>query len=574
VSRDRTGRKAIGRQKMTSRNSLKRVLESNEITWPIFLCGLLVISRYLYRARYLYEWDSVQFALSIKKFDITWHQPHPPGYILYVAVIKLANFIVNDPNLSIIFSNILFGIITIIVFFKLCQLFFRNNHIALLTTLLLVVNPIFWFYGSTATIYTTEALISTLVGYAFFRSLSSPGLRIFLFSTFLLGFLGGFRQTSILLLAPLWIYISICKIRNIKDFIKTIALLIISISTWAIPTIINTGGLDNYLNVSRGLTGSSSEKVNTFFGDYINYLIVNFSNFSIWFLQGITPIGLGVIFLAIIYHLGEPGFKGFLKKKAVFLLLWIAPSFIFYLLYLEKPGYLLTIIPPLLILFSWSIGKITSKIKDAKKKKILGDGLYYSTLVLSVIWFVWPSSESGIPQKINTPLYITEPPMSDYNWDISAREIRQKDFIQKATYDFLRNHIEYDESNSVIFSAGGYPTWRHLMYYLPEYTIYWLVDKSISGIPAFNSEYYLAKYFEVSSYSGLPFWVQGARSSEIPVELNDKINICIWILGEKTIMHMKLKSESVYESTNLPNAEPILINDCKKNSDLGNFTIH
>jgi hypothetical protein len=101
-----------------------------------------------------------------------------------------------------------------------------------------------------------------------------------------------------------------------------------------------------------------------------------------------------------------------------------------------------------------------------------------------------------------------------------------------------------------------------------------LVDKSISGIPAFNSEYYSAKNFEVSSYSGLPFWVQGARSLEIPVELNDKINICIWILGEKTIMHMKLKSESVYESTNLPNAEPILINDCKKNSDLGNFTIH
>ena len=47
---------------------------------------LTVLSRWPYRARMLYNWDAVQFALALGEYDVVKHQPHPPGYILYVAL--------------------------------------------------------------------------------------------------------------------------------------------------------------------------------------------------------------------------------------------------------------------------------------------------------------------------------------------------------------------------------------------------------------------------------------------------------------------------------------------------------
>ena len=47
---------------------------------------LTVLSRLPYRARMLYNWDAVQFALALGEYDVVKHQPHPPGYILYVAL--------------------------------------------------------------------------------------------------------------------------------------------------------------------------------------------------------------------------------------------------------------------------------------------------------------------------------------------------------------------------------------------------------------------------------------------------------------------------------------------------------
>ena len=62
-----------------------------------------------YRARMLYNWDAVQFALALREFDIAKHQPHPPGYVLYVGLGRLVNATLADPTqayvtLAMVFS--------------------------------------------------------------------------------------------------------------------------------------------------------------------------------------------------------------------------------------------------------------------------------------------------------------------------------------------------------------------------------------------------------------------------------------------------------------------------------------
>lgn len=39
--------------------------------------------------RYSYNWDSSQFERGVEHFDISRHQPHPPGYPLWILASKV-----------------------------------------------------------------------------------------------------------------------------------------------------------------------------------------------------------------------------------------------------------------------------------------------------------------------------------------------------------------------------------------------------------------------------------------------------------------------------------------------------
>ena len=41
------------------------------------------------RSEHLFSWDSVNFALAMDRWDLSLHQPHPPGYVGYVLLGRL-----------------------------------------------------------------------------------------------------------------------------------------------------------------------------------------------------------------------------------------------------------------------------------------------------------------------------------------------------------------------------------------------------------------------------------------------------------------------------------------------------
>lgn len=65
---------------------MNRGIERHDLVFSVGLSLVTVLSRLPYRTRMLYNWDAVQFALALKEYDIAEHQPHPPGYILYVLI--------------------------------------------------------------------------------------------------------------------------------------------------------------------------------------------------------------------------------------------------------------------------------------------------------------------------------------------------------------------------------------------------------------------------------------------------------------------------------------------------------
>ena len=55
----------------------------------LLIFAVCATAYFLARTPALDEWDSVQFALAVGDFDLWKHQPHPPGYPLFIAGAKL-----------------------------------------------------------------------------------------------------------------------------------------------------------------------------------------------------------------------------------------------------------------------------------------------------------------------------------------------------------------------------------------------------------------------------------------------------------------------------------------------------
>src|SRR5206468_9297014 len=123
---------------------------------------LTVVSRLPYRARLLYNWDAVQFALALDEYDLLKHQPHPPGYILYVVLGRLVNAWLHDPTSSYVALAVAFsGLPTFVVYYLARAVYDRTTALAAAT--MLAVSPLFWSYASVAPTYTAGALFASTV---------------------------------------------------------------------------------------------------------------------------------------------------------------------------------------------------------------------------------------------------------------------------------------------------------------------------------------------------------------------------------------------------------------------------
>ena len=55
----------------------------------VALILLFLLAHLVVLPRTLEDLDSINFALGVRQFDIARHQPHPPGYPVYIAMSKI-----------------------------------------------------------------------------------------------------------------------------------------------------------------------------------------------------------------------------------------------------------------------------------------------------------------------------------------------------------------------------------------------------------------------------------------------------------------------------------------------------
>ncbi|MFL6514549.1 MAG: glycosyltransferase family 39 protein [Chthoniobacterales bacterium] len=131
----------------------------------VWVAGLLLflgssLLYFLTRSPGLDEIDSVNFAMGVHQFNLWEHQPHPPGYPLYIFFGWISSILFGaDPNASLHVASALGGGLLVGTWFITIRLQF-NQRLAWWVAACLLITPVVWM---TSTKVLTDSLAAGLL---------------------------------------------------------------------------------------------------------------------------------------------------------------------------------------------------------------------------------------------------------------------------------------------------------------------------------------------------------------------------------------------------------------------------
>jgi 4-amino-4-deoxy-L-arabinose transferase-like glycosyltransferase len=215
--------------------------------YPIILIAIVSLMLRLYlRSNYLDDWDSIQFSLALDNYSIASHQPHPPGYPVYIFLGRLVHLVVPDTTASLVYLSILFGTLSIIAIYILSKKFFGET-VGLVSALMLSFTPAHLKFSDVAMSDIVSLFFIVITIYFLYNSTDSK--KYLYLASISLGITVGVRQTDIILI-PLYLVFLVARRNDLKTCILSIIIFSISVCAWLIPTIMDTG-LHTFIELQR-----------------------------------------------------------------------------------------------------------------------------------------------------------------------------------------------------------------------------------------------------------------------------------------------------------------------------------
>jgi len=303
----------------------------------LLLAGAVAVTRFVCRSHYLYDLDSVNFALAIQRFDPRVHQPHPLGYFLYICLGRLLNIAFHDANLALVVLSIVASCGVAVVVYKMTWDWFGPTA-AQFAGIFFLFSPLAWFHGIVALTYIVEAFFSGFLGYLCWRIYC--GCAEFVVpAAIVLGVSAGVRPSSLVFLAPLFLF-SLLNATPKKKWMG-LAVLVLTLAAWFVPMIAAGGGLNAYFDALASLWRMVPSKGTVFNSSPANSIARAFTIFFIYLLT------FGAASLAPLAALA--GTAPADPRKRNFTLVWIGPALCFFTFgYLKfvNSGYLLLLWAP------------------------------------------------------------------------------------------------------------------------------------------------------------------------------------------------------------------------------------
>ena len=205
----------------------------------------------------LEDLDSINFALGIRHFDVRHHQPHPPGYPLFIVAAKGAHALIASEAHALSVVGIVSGSLAV---FALIALFRRLDDEAgpapLAATLVTATSPLYWFTAARP-LSDTTGLAAALGVQAMTLAAFTPQAAIA--ASFCAGLAAGIRSQVVWLTVPL-LAVTIVRRSSRERLASTLAgaagAFVSGALVWAIPLVWLSGGPAEYW---RALSNQGAE---------------------------------------------------------------------------------------------------------------------------------------------------------------------------------------------------------------------------------------------------------------------------------------------------------------------------
>jgi hypothetical protein len=220
----------------------------------------------------LEDLDSVNFALGVRDFDVSRHQPHPPGYPVFIALAKASTGVLRVTGIDAastrglaIWSAIggAAAIPAVFLFFRRLE---GRDTLAWWATLVVAASPLFWF--------TALRPLSDMLGFAAamwamaLMAGKPPGRRL-IAGALLAGFAIGIRSQVAVLTLPMLALALVAPLSSDPGLppsafarraratgaVAALAAFAIGVLAWAIPLLVASGGIGAYLAALRSQAG-------------------------------------------------------------------------------------------------------------------------------------------------------------------------------------------------------------------------------------------------------------------------------------------------------------------------------
>ncbi|HSE43129.1 MAG TPA: DUF2723 domain-containing protein [Acidobacteriota bacterium] len=414
------------------------------IAFCLVLSLFIISSRIYFRFPFLYSWDSVNFALSIKEFDVIKHQPHPPGYILYSALLRIVNPFLNDPNKTMIGINIAAAVIASIFLAMLMLELIPTVSSSMKLLLacgaaaLYATNPIHWFYGSLAEIYPLEGCLAAVTVYFLVVSLRRPSLVPWL--GIVLGIVGGIRLTTEVFLLPAYIYILLKSDKKTK--ITSAICIVIANLIWFVPLVYLSHGLKSYLNAVFNQLGREPSRT---------------AGFHVEVLFDLITALIQIITLPVLSFSLRRMNKIRFDQRLDVLILSIIPALLFFaFMHYTKRGYLMVVVPTLIAFAMYLLHNSIQKFRSLLPVIVLG------ILTNVLVFLIPPALNAKQAERHWTKKLI-------YQLTYPNRHIRNDDEAKFGSF-FNSMSAFADKKKLFVIQHGYFPEWRTVMYYFADDT--------------------------------------------------------------------------------------------------------
>ena len=400
-----------------------------EVTAVVLLLIAVFLTRWPLAPKYLFFFDSANFAYAMEHFNPAAHQPQLPGYPLFVLLMQLLHSFIPNPQHVLVASGILGTVAAAWCLWRLgVEMFGCVAGGA--AAALLIANPVMWFGGLTNQVRIFLAVCGCVMALLFWRAShpDAPPRKLYV-ASILSGIMAGFRPETLLLVVPLLVAALIRRRTSVRQAAAGIAALGAGAAVWLIPTVMWVGGPQAYANLLLDYARDQFHQSSPFFGAHAQGALKMAWSALVW--NGLAAIAW--LWFLPFAALGREKFRA----EAGFIAIWFVPGFLFQaVVHVADPDQTLFTVPALCL----TGGAILASARRGAKWRIA------AAIAVSAFLFFRPPA--GVAAA------------SGYH------VVRWSSGQTAETVDGLRKLTQNGPAEVIL--AGQTASWRQLAYYFPE----------------------------------------------------------------------------------------------------------